>query len=387
MPALIIGIPACREREWLPNTLASLAEQQDLDFTVWVHVNQPAGASPETTIDNLATLDWLNREAGGYPFVIRVRDGLRDVPHGKGGVGWARRVLFDQIVAESDPEDICISLDADTCADPGYTAAVREALAAFPRAGGLAAPYYHHLPDNQDQAARILRYECYMRYYQLSLARSGSPYAFTALGSALAFRAGAYTRAGGFPLRKAGEDFYFLQQLRKIGPLIRNLTARVYPSARISDRVPFGTGPVMDEELGQQEERFPFYAQSSFGALRETYALFSDLYEKDVVLPIDAFLEERLEGRKPFEKIRRNYKDQARFIHACHVYFDGLRTLQFLRWRHVLSPCQGRQEMEKLCSALGVETLDLDFQMKDIASLNRLRDRLALLSCGPPRIC
>jgi hypothetical protein len=58
----------------------------------------------------------------------------------------------------------------------------------------------------------------------------------------MAVRGGIYTLVGGMNKRKAGEDFYFLHKFTTAFDFgeIRNTT--VYPSSRISDRVPFGTG-------------------------------------------------------------------------------------------------------------------------------------------------
>ena len=77
---------------------------------------------------------------------------------------------------------------------------------------GLAVPYYHKLiGDATDRL--ILRYEIYMRCYLINLLRIQNPYAFTALGSAMAVTVRAYRKAGGLTPVKSGEDFYFLQNL------------------------------------------------------------------------------------------------------------------------------------------------------------------------------
>jgi hypothetical protein len=62
--------------------------------------------------------------------------------------------------------------------------------------------------------------------------------------------------------RTAGEDFYFLQALTKVlygkGRLPVKLPATVYPSARISNRVPFGTGQkISDIIAGASPPAYP----------------------------------------------------------------------------------------------------------------------------------
>ena len=384
---LHVAIPAYAESAWLPSTLASLAEQSQLAFQVWVCVNQKADAPATAMEDNRATLDWLARHGRGFPFRLKVLD-ARDpavfpAAH-QAGVGWARRLLFESILAAA-PRALCVSLDADVTLDSHYLAAVIQAFARHPNAVGLAAPFYHHCPSEPELALRLLRYECYLRHYQLSLWRIGSPYAFLPLGSAFAFRGAAYRRAGRMPLRQAGEDFYFLQQLRKTGPLIRWIDARVYPAARISDRVPFGTGPTLATgDAGFQEERYPFYDQASFDLLGDTFACFPRLFRERVSLPMGDFLRETQGGYAAFDKMRRNFKREDLFVKACHEKLDGLRTLQFLKYQRTHSksvPAAERAIMD-LLTRLDAPVEGAPFQVAQLTLLARLRDHLCSLEAG-----
>ena len=382
---LRIGIPVFCEREWLPRVFESLAAQTDLGFEVWVCVNQPASFfndpdRADITRQNLETLAWLQRQKTRAPFVLRVFDAVRPpLAASDSGVGWARRFLFDQIT-DQDPDSLCISLDADTLVEPEYIARLRAAFNRYPNAVGMAVPYRHRLPDDRDHALRLLRYEIYMRYYQLSLWRIGSPYAFLALGSAMVFRGRAYRKAGGMPVRKAGEDFYFLQRLRKIGPVIRWLDSKVYPSARPSKRVPFGTGPLMSEpDLSLQMERFPFYRQTTFDLLGETFARLPDLHRRNLELPIHDFIVAHMNGHGPFEKMRRNFSDEARFVRSCHDRLDGLKTLQVLRY-YQPEPSAGDRddsELNALLKKIGKPAMRLEFSNEVIGELNRCRNMLA----------
>ncbi len=84
-----------------------------------------------------------------------------------------------------------------------------------PDAVALSVPYYHNLTGDEEKDRAILRYEIYMRYYAINLWRIGSPYNFTAVGSAMALPVWAYRAIGGITPHKSGEDFYFIQKLRK----------------------------------------------------------------------------------------------------------------------------------------------------------------------------
>ncbi len=381
--SLRVGIPAHGERAWLPRTLAALAAQDDRDFEVVVCVNQPASwasdpARAERSADNRATLSDLAELALQLPYplqVIAAIDPPDAPPDHLAGVGWARARCFAALDPRATP--LCVSLDADTWVPPHYLSAVRAAFARQPEALALAAPYRHPLPDGPVDALRLLRYELYMRHYQLNLALAGSPYAFTALGSALAFRAEAYQAVGGFPPRQAGEDFYLLQQLCKRGPLLRHLDATVEPAARASDRVPFGTGPViaaLDPEA--QQSRYPFYPRQAFALLAAAIARFPELYRRDLPLGIEPWLPPAVADPGVFAKMRRTFPSEAHFVRACHDRFDGLRTLQFLRNYSATHPGEDGARLDELLQALGQPPRRLSFTQAAIPALDRLRDDL-----------
>lgn len=382
-----IGIPCMAEFDWLPRTLETLEAQTLRDFEVWICVNQPANMDDAAALrrveeDNRETLAWLAREKGRFGFPIRVQNAIdpETAPPPKvAGVGWARKNLFDGMV-EDDAEDfLMVSLDADTTLDPNYLAAVNGAFDAHPNALALAAPYWHPLPSDRSQALRLLRYEIFLRYYQISLWRIGSPYAYLPLGSAMACRRNAYVRAKGMPQRHGGEDFYFLQKIRKMGPLIRWIDATVYPAARPSHRVPFGTGiMIQDSGLRLCQKRFPFYAQTHFDLLGQSFAQFGRLYRGPLRLACHEFLTAQWGGDAAFDRMRRNAKDEATFIRACHTRLDALRTLQFLRFcrQHATHRCSAEAELHHLLERLDHPVRELKFKIESIAALERLRREL-----------
>jgi hypothetical protein len=112
-----------------------------------------------------------------------------------------------------------------------------------------------------------------LRYYNQLLKYSGHPYAFHTVGSSMVVRSGVYQKQGGMNKRKAGEDFYFLQKLIQLGNFGEIKKAHVYPSARISDRVPFGTGRAMGEWEEKQEEGFMSYHPEMANDLKMLFTL------------------------------------------------------------------------------------------------------------------
>ena len=110
---------------------------------------------------------------------------------------------------------------------------------------------YNHVPCGEAQLDDAHRqYECYLRYHVLGLRHAASPYAYHAIGSIMAVAADAYAAVRGVPpKRTAGEDFYMLNKLAKLGPVFRPRQTPIEIASRHSARVPFGTGPAVAQIL------------------------------------------------------------------------------------------------------------------------------------------
>ena len=78
---------------------------------------------------------------------------------------------------------------------------------------------FKHENLGNDIGHATLLYETALRYYVAGLSWAGSPYAFYSIGSILAFNVKHYCQARGFPKRAAGEDFYLLNKLAKLGSI------------------------------------------------------------------------------------------------------------------------------------------------------------------------
>jgi glycosyltransferase involved in cell wall biosynthesis len=340
-PRLFIAIPAMDEYETIGETLHCIQSQTYRNFMVYICVNQPekyhyAPAYSGIVESNRKTIEMLSGETD---FQIQVID--RSSPgHGwdeKGyGVGWARKVLFDDILDVAQDRDIVVSMDADTQFGPEYFASVAEQFLKFPHATALANPYYHPLSGNAELDRLMLRYEAYMRVYLINLFRIGSPYNFTALGSAISFPVSAYRRIRGLAPKFSGEDFYLLQKLRKTGKVLLFNPEVVKPATRYSDRVFFGTGPALIRGKAGDWSSYPVYSSLLFEKVRSLYNCFNLLFDHDIPTDADEFIRQSF-NTEPYDlwaELRQYNKDKIRFVHACHVKFDGLRTLQFLRFHH-----------------------------------------------------
>ncbi|MCK5839711.1 MAG: glycosyltransferase, partial [Bacteroidales bacterium] len=247
MPKIYIALPVLDEYEYIRNFIQCLSNQTYTDFKLVVCVNQPDDwwEDPDKTdicIGNQKTIQYLS---GITAFAVEIIDRSSKGNGWTGkqyGVGWARKTIMDEINLEAFNNDIIVSLDADTEFNPGYLKSIVETFTHNIDSTALAIPYYHKLTNDEHADRAILRYEIYMRYYAVNMLRIDNSYAFTAIGSAMAIPVKAYRAVGGITPHYSGEDFYFLQKLKKYGSILNWNDEWVYPAARFSDRVFFGTG-------------------------------------------------------------------------------------------------------------------------------------------------
>ena len=175
---------------------------------------------------------------------------LEELPDPKGGVGWARKIVLDEAARLLSQEGIMLCLDSDCTVAQNYLKVVTDHFQSNPDCNAVSIYFEHNLDTlGYDERHAIIQYELHLRYLVHAMRWAGHPFAFQTVGSSMAVRRKGYLAHGGMNTRQAGEDFYFLQKFIEVDSLqeIRNTT--VYPSARISDRVPFGTGRAMSQLL------------------------------------------------------------------------------------------------------------------------------------------
>ena len=331
-----VAIPLLAERDNLPLMLERLRRQTFRQFTLYCCVNNLEGGYGYE--ENQACLALL-REVHDLSLVVIDRSSQGCGWTGKRrGVGWARKLLFEQIMKEHNDDELVVSLDADTGFDDNYLQAVVDTMNAYSDHNAFSVPYYHPLSHDEALDRPMLRYECYMRHYLLGLLRIDNPYAFSALGSAMVFPLWAYRRVGGITPLQGGEDFYLLQKFAKTGRLVRQFVDPyrtqgmvVCPQGRISTRVPFGTGPAIAKGIAGMEDSYPFYSDEGFASVKATYDLFPKLYDCDIDTPMTSFLRQQLSTDDLWSSLRANFKSRELFVRACAERVDGLRILQYLK--------------------------------------------------------
>ena len=367
----VVVIPAYAEKNHLFTTLASLAVNSAvaLEKTLILCVINNKADSPAADKDNnrqaLDILDALiSRQtfpecqlADDLLFAIKkilerpVRLGYIDasspgleIPARTGGVGMARKIGMDtalRVLKSSVNEPrLIISLDADTVVGPDYLVSVRKVMSSGKAKTGIVS-YEHRMPADETGKRSICLYEIFLRYWVLGLRYARSPYAFHSIGSTIVTKADAYLAVRGMNRREAGEDFYFLNKLAKIGPIRRIQETVVYPSARISTRVPFGTGAAVEKISRDENSGYDLYDPRVFTILknwldlmRQSFSLSADRI-LEMARDIDPGLESFLILRgflSVWPKIRGNVKDQKTCERQFHGWFDGFETLKLVNY-------------------------------------------------------
>jgi len=108
----------------------------------------------------------------------------------------------------------------------------------------------------------------------------------------------------------------------------------VYPAARFSTRVDFGTGPAIIKGSQGDWTSYPIYHHSLFNKIKETYDIIPELFIHDVETEFTAFLKLQYKTNDLWGPLRKNFKSLPQFTRAFHEKADGLRILQFLKSLH-----------------------------------------------------
>lgn len=383
MRAFYIAIPAMNEKDYLFRTLDCIARQQcEYPIKVFVCINQPdSWWKDEEKIkicqNNQQTIALLKSYTGLQIEIIDRSSKGKGWKEKKNGVGSARKELAQEILQTAFDDDILISMDADTIFEMDYCQTILENFRLHPSAVGIAVPYYHKMNDSEIESRAMLRYELYMRNYSLHLLRIGSPYAYTALGSAIVCTIKACKAVGGFDTHTSGEDFYFLQKLAKYGDILQYNSSKVYPATRFSNRVPFGTGPAIYRGSQGDFSSYPIFHYSGFDTIKQVYNQIDRLFQEDFDNEFLYFLNTIFSSETIWKPLRKNYKTLSLFTKAFHTKADGLRIFQFLRnYQKQLQKSDRQCLVENINFLFSEYYIDksLSFEKSSIQELDNLRN-------------
>jgi glycosyltransferase involved in cell wall biosynthesis len=291
-PATIYIVIPCYNEPDILTTLNSLAacDPPFAEVSVLVVVNDSDNATEEAIAQNISTLNciagWKLRHQQLFFDVQRIY--AHALPRKWAGVGWARKIGMDEAVKQISnnnyPDGLIVSFDADSTVLPNYLQTIESAFENNPSFNFFTIHFEHPYTDPEISPSireGIIRYELHMRYYRNAMQWCGYPHAIHTVGSSFALKASAYVKQGGMNRRKAGEDFYFLHKLVLLGHYGNINSTTVFPAARQSDKVPFGTGAAMKKWADGGTELNYTYSLEVFNNLKPLFSCPSQFWEMD----------------------------------------------------------------------------------------------------------
>ncbi len=283
--------------------------------------------------------------------------------HRHAGVGLARKLGMDEAVARLHAggvrNAVIASLDADCSCAPNYLVSIERFFERHADAPGASIYFEHqeHPEDARGAATGIGRYELFLRYFLQAQRYAGFPNAFHTVGSCMAFRCHAYERQGGMNRRLAGEDFYFLHKLIGLGGFGEITDTVVRPSARVSDRTPFGTGAAMRAWVDDERSLALTYAPESFCALRGLFMGVPGLFAMSE-RQCEAFVNAQATALRDFlvdkgalariAETRANCASPRTFCKRFYRWFDALKLLQYVRTARSVYPLVPLEQASRL---------------------------------------
>ena len=339
-----IVIPAYAELEFLPLTIESINQNKPelLNQTLVVVVVNNANNSPQSIkANNQLTIQKINEN--NYQFTLAVVDAASpglELPLKHAGVGLTRKIGMDLALSHlTSPQSLIFCTDADTQVSPDYLSKVKQYFKSQNTSAAVIG--FRHL-ESSDIANNdyIEQYEKFLKTTAEKMQRAGSPYGYIAMGSTMACTAESYCAVGGMPRKKATEDFYFLQELTKYCGVETIPETLVFPSSRPISRVYLGTGFRMQQMQKGFDVQKLYYSDTAFSILEQWLKLGSTArkVELSIILQeaknIDPKLEVFLQNEgidNIWGKLQNNTPSKSHFKKQFHRWFDGLKTIRFLK--------------------------------------------------------
>jgi len=350
---IICVVPACNE-PGITKMLDSLAEcsEPGCSTEVIIVINAPFRESGEHIEINNLTLknieSWKKENENSF---FRLFYFIADTSSfADWGVGLARKTGMDEALRRfsltGNREGVILCLDADCTVQKNYFESVYNELYIARNRSACSIYFEHPLNGNEfseDFYRHITLYELHLRYYYQALALTGYPWVFHTVGSSMAVKALPYMKEGGMNRKQAGEDFYFIQKHVSSGAYFSLTGTSVYPSPRVSDRVPFGTGASIGKLDAKESENLLTYNLLSFKDLSVFFDA-SELYFKCHDSDLKEIYREFPEGLKSYmsedewilkiSEIRNNISGLQSYRKRFFLWFNMFRIVKYLNHVH-----------------------------------------------------
>lgn len=390
----IIVVPCYREPLVL-DTINSLhqAAIPDVVTEIIVVINSSEIDNEETLQINALTRkkleQWSAKNSSGSFQLFLIH--IKDIPKKNAGVGFARKIGMDEAISRFNKADnkngVIVSFDADALCDKNFLKEIDSLYRKYPKTNGSTI-YFEHPVEGNDYSADIYnaisKYELHLRYFVQSSRYINFPYSYHTVGSCFNVRAGAYVKQGGMNKRQGGEDFYFLHKIIPLGNFYDINSTKVIPSPRESDRVPFGTGPVVSRIIESEKKVYESYQFEAFLEIEvflKKIPFFYQLLEENKKVVLDDFpfaIKPFLEKENVQDHLNEAFNNSStplNFIRRFYNWFDAFKVIKCMNFLHQEFYTKNAIEIEakKLLDRKGI-VADTN-KTKDLLSIFRKLDR------------
>jgi cellulose synthase/poly-beta-1,6-N-acetylglucosamine synthase-like glycosyltransferase len=390
--SISIVIPCFNEPDII-RTLESLlrCERPSRPAEVLIVLNYPEASDPAIINDfedTLATLNAWTASNSSCTLSFHVIQAPA-LPQKFAGVGLARKIGMDEasfrFAQNNNDNGIICGFDADATVDPNYLTEIEKHFNDRPKSPGASIYFEHPIETiaNDKLRSGIVQYETHLRYLVNAIRYTGFPYSFHTVGSSFAVRAKAYVKQGGMNRFKAGEDFYFLNKIIPLGGFTEINTTRVIPQARVSNRVPFGTGASMTKWMAANDAGLLTYPFEVFEPLKLLFSNIERIYAEkafDKSIVTDGALAQFLEENKVDDAIAEMFENSGsliNFVKRFYAWFDAFKIVKYLNYACGIHPkkiiyTEGQQLLAVYVNNLSVSSNE------ELLSIYRRWDRQGL---------
>ncbi|MFK8011594.1 MAG: hypothetical protein AB8B80_06105 [Marinicellaceae bacterium] len=348
----VLVIPICNEPfDCLKKIFSGIC--QDEKVLVILVVNSPDNSlKPEFQTNNTSFIESLVNQAQNrytlseiavfiqsyllFDIVLINKNSQGNQIKTKQGVGMARKIGCDLAVKYYRAGKIkapwIFSTDADVVLPANYF----EHMKQFKNNYSAIVLDFEHISNDINLLDLQYYYDLKIRYYHAGLVYAGSDYDYIPLGSTLIANLYSYIQVRGFPKKNAGEDFYLLNKLAKIKPIRYNKdNIKIKINSRLSDRVPFGTGPALLEISALNNvNQYKYYHPHCFELLKEWLQYLKHIWTPNGILmkpPKKQELSQLFEFFKldsVLKKSKSQITSRERWLQFIHQWFDAFKTLK-----------------------------------------------------------
>ena len=333
-----IVIPAKAELKNIPPLLNSISNQKK-DYLkkclIIIVINSSHNDSKDVIDNNNQTIKYLSEKV--FDFDFSYVDAT--LPLKNAGVGLSRKIGADLALDYCNDSSVICYTDADVLLSKDYLETIVNYYSIH-KCGCAIVGFKHQKNPEPIIDQSIKEYEQFLLKTAEDLKNTGSPYGYVSLGSCITCTVSGYIAVGGMNRMQATEDFYFLQELTKHFEYMHIIENKlVYPSSRTSSRVYLGTGYRMKQSSEGFKIEELYFSEDSFKYLKKLLIIIKKSYN----LSLDELLVNtgRVPGLNSFLKKQKidlvwisliKNVDKEKFISQFHRWFDGLKTIKFLKY-------------------------------------------------------